>query len=443
LLVTPADVMPADVTPAAAGRRVLPAGYVAADVELAYATTAHGAQGDTVPAAHLVAGESTGAASAYVGMTRGRQANTAHLVADGVVEGREQWIAVFARDRADLGPAHAAQLAAAEAARYAPPRPFQAVLAELRQARETEQRCLATLADTQRRRNPLAELIALGPGPAERLPQLQAHHQQARQDAEQAQEKARASAATVAADAAQIRDRLLAAWDTQRPAVSTAARIVHAGAGRFGRHRGAVTHAQAELTAWADRWRPQLPDLPTDPQQIASVAGGFDDRPALWTGFDQAARRAAEAAHPGHAALAGAAATARAAADAARRALNDARREDADRAARFGHHAHTADPAPRLADAERDLTTTREQLAAARARIATLEAEPAYRARPAGRLTDQPTGRRPSRSLYGHTPSPAQPIPTSSAPDRGIRRPRPEDIRYLQHRADPDRGISR
>ena len=38
----------------------------------AYATTVHGAQGDTVTAAHVVLGEHTGAASAYVGMTRGR-----------------------------------------------------------------------------------------------------------------------------------------------------------------------------------------------------------------------------------------------------------------------------------------------------------------------------------------------------------------------------------
>src|SRR4051794_28514668 len=81
LLVTPADVTPpgpvrASITPAVAGRRVLPAGYVTHHVELAYATTAHGAQGGTVTAAHLVIGEHTGAAAAYVGMTRGRERNT-------------------------------------------------------------------------------------------------------------------------------------------------------------------------------------------------------------------------------------------------------------------------------------------------------------------------------------------------------------------------------
>ena len=107
--------------PAGAGEWVLPAGYVTAHVELAYASTAHGVQGDTATSAHVVIGEHTGAASAYVGMTRGRTANTAHLVATDPAEARQQWMAVFGRDRADLGPSHAAQLAATEAARYAHP----------------------------------------------------------------------------------------------------------------------------------------------------------------------------------------------------------------------------------------------------------------------------------------------------------------------------------
>jgi len=93
-------------------------------VELAYASTVHGVQGDSVTAAHLAIGDQTGAASAYVGMTRGRMANTAHLAAADVAEAREQWIAVFGRDRADLGPAHATELAAREAAHYAPLRPL-------------------------------------------------------------------------------------------------------------------------------------------------------------------------------------------------------------------------------------------------------------------------------------------------------------------------------
>jgi conjugative relaxase-like TrwC/TraI family protein len=102
------------------GHRTLPADYVAEHVELAYATTIYGAQGETVQTAHLLIGEATGAAAAYVGMTRGRQHNTAHLVADSPEEARRQWIGVFGRDRADLGPAHAAHLAAEDIATYGP-----------------------------------------------------------------------------------------------------------------------------------------------------------------------------------------------------------------------------------------------------------------------------------------------------------------------------------
>src|SRR3954453_9382961 len=113
-------------------------GCVTAHMELAYASTAHGVQGDTVTSAHVVLGEHTGAASAYVGMTRGRTANTAHLVAADLSEARDQWMAVFGRDRADLGPGHAAELAAAEAAHYAAPRPLKQVLADLHEAWSAE-----------------------------------------------------------------------------------------------------------------------------------------------------------------------------------------------------------------------------------------------------------------------------------------------------------------
>jgi hypothetical protein len=119
-----------------AGKRVLPRHYVQAHVELAYATTAYGAQGSTVPASHVVVGEHTGAASAYVGMTRGREHNVAHLVAESVDDARNQWVAVFGRDRADLGPTHARQVAAEAIDRYGPNAPKRP--APRRNARRTE-----------------------------------------------------------------------------------------------------------------------------------------------------------------------------------------------------------------------------------------------------------------------------------------------------------------
>jgi AAA domain len=61
------------------GTLILPASYVAEDVQLGYASTAHAAQGLTVDAAHVVTDGSLDGAGLYVGLTRGRQRNTAHV----------------------------------------------------------------------------------------------------------------------------------------------------------------------------------------------------------------------------------------------------------------------------------------------------------------------------------------------------------------------------
>ena len=88
--------------------RSLPPGYAHQHVELAYATTVHGAQGETTHTGHLLLGEHTHAAAAYVAMTRGRENNVAHLVAENLDDARQSWVETFSRDRADLGPGHAA-----------------------------------------------------------------------------------------------------------------------------------------------------------------------------------------------------------------------------------------------------------------------------------------------------------------------------------------------
>ncbi|MBG6095846.1 MobF family relaxase [Nocardioides luteus] len=101
-----------------AGRRRVSWDYAREHLDLAYATTAYGVQGETVSVAHVAVGTHTTASSAYVGMTRGRDRNVAHLVADSIEDARRQWVEVFDRDRADLGPAHAAQRAAEDIERY-------------------------------------------------------------------------------------------------------------------------------------------------------------------------------------------------------------------------------------------------------------------------------------------------------------------------------------
>jgi conjugative relaxase-like TrwC/TraI family protein len=414
-----------DVTPTGTGARVLPADYVSAHVELSYASTAHGVQGETVTAAHLVVGEHTVAASAYVGMTRGRETNTAHLVAADVEEVREQWVAVFAHDRADLGPTHAAAQAAAEAARYAEPRPLDQVLADLHEAWTVEQRCRDRLAFWEPRRDLLRQVVALETGHAGELTQLDADCRQAAFVAERAARRVVARGAVLADEVDRVRDSLLAAWDGERNTALAAAKVVLEGPGRLGLKRAAVARAGEQLVGWADRWRPHLPDLPTDPNRIARAADWFDDRPALWTAFDTTAHRAAEQEHPEHAQLRATAEAAQRADEQARRALADAHQRRDERLTPLGPIAWTPDPEERLNDLERDITTTQHELAAAQARIAGLAAEPTLLARPADRL-DEERERWRVRHDTERTARRAAAAPASfQRPARSIRPPEP------------------
>ena len=58
----------------------VPRAYLAASAELAYAGNVHVAQGRTVDTAHLLVTDTLSRQALYVGMTRGREANTAHVV---------------------------------------------------------------------------------------------------------------------------------------------------------------------------------------------------------------------------------------------------------------------------------------------------------------------------------------------------------------------------
>ncbi|MCE0763371.1 relaxase domain-containing protein [Pseudonocardia kujensis] len=60
----------------------LPASYVADRLALAYASTVHSAQGSTVDTSHVVVTTRTGPAALYVGMSRGRTTNTAHVTTE-------------------------------------------------------------------------------------------------------------------------------------------------------------------------------------------------------------------------------------------------------------------------------------------------------------------------------------------------------------------------
>lgn len=81
----------------------LPSSYVGEHVHLGYAATAYGVQGVTTTTAHTQLSEALDAAGVYVSMTRGRDSNVLHIVAEDLDEAREQFIGALQLDRADRG----------------------------------------------------------------------------------------------------------------------------------------------------------------------------------------------------------------------------------------------------------------------------------------------------------------------------------------------------
>jgi len=288
------------VTSTNAGDRLLPAGYVTDHVELAYATTAYGAQGATATAAHLIVGEYTGAAAAYVGMTRGRHTNNAHLIATDVDEAREQWVATFGRDRADLGPDHARDAAEQAAAQYAPPATVDDLIAALRHEWDREADDVQVLAWTLPRRDDLRQIAQLHSQHAAEIAPLEAGHRQAREARALATERAEHSHTMVATTTEHHREALLAAWNTQRREANANARTVLDGSGRLGLRWAAVNRAHEALARWAVSWQPIIPAMPTGHEAIARFGDRADDTPRIHAAIGDFARRQAAARHPQH-----------------------------------------------------------------------------------------------------------------------------------------------
>jgi exodeoxyribonuclease V alpha subunit len=281
------------------GRRELSADYVRGHVELGYAVTGYGAQGDTGTEAHLVLTETTTAPAAYVAMTRGRVSNTAHLVAADLDDAREQWIAAFGRDRADLGPAAAGQAAARAAAGYRTPRPLSEVLTELRTA-WTEQ--LTAHRHLERLEEHLDQVQAQAAWEAHchrALAPFETACAAARTALERADQAATGCAAVLTDRADHHAAALRQTWDTQLVHAEHAAQTIAAGPGRLGIHRGRVRNAQQHLDTWKATWSPVFTGSDLDPHRIAARPIAFGSHVQRVThALGEHARRLAAADRP-------------------------------------------------------------------------------------------------------------------------------------------------
>jgi hypothetical protein len=364
--------------------RTVPAGYAREHVELAYATTVYGAQGETTGTGHLLLSEHTSAASAYVAMTRGRDDNVAHLVAENLEDARRQWEEVFARDRADLGPTAAAERAVEDLERYGtqkPTRPLDQVVADLWAAWSRQ----ADLHEHHQRlageRDALQQVAAIQARYAPDRERLHSAEVGARRRWLEARQRVVDIEASMTSEEADLQTQLWGAWRQELAQAQRAAEVVRDGAGRLGQHRRQVRDAGAELTAFAARWHPALPDLATDPVELATQVMWLHGRRVEDPINAFVAREVADA-HPDADQLREAERVAHAAYERAERSrthLDEVRYAEL---RPHGQAAHTRDAGGRLTAVVDQLAGVQRDLRTATTRVEVLERDPAVRALP-------------------------------------------------------------
>ncbi len=267
----------------------LPAEYVAEHAHLSYAATAYGVQGTTVTASHTVLSEATSAAGVYVGMTRGREANRLHIVAESMADARAQFIEAMQRDPADRGLDHAtaqAVEAVRDLVRDGPVRLVTDELARLDHEAEHSQR------------------------QAERWEQIAARLD-AQRDAHRAEDDESTAAIRAAENTAEQVRAEIARPLTQQAELDgaayltsieteTAASVRLASTGRFGRRKARAEHRAA--TEQARSIRAQLRDAwgaepPRTPEPLTAWAAEVAARRAKTAPHVSDANRAVETAH--------------------------------------------------------------------------------------------------------------------------------------------------
>lgn len=216
----------------------LPATYVTAHTHLAYASTAYGVQGITAPQSHTVLSDAMSGAAVYVGMTRGKDENRLHLIAENTTEARQQFVDAVERDRADRGLADAIERAAEAVHGLVDDGPVKFVTAEI--------------AALTKRAERAEQQAALWRKAADALTELHDQQRDERDYAQQASKTARRHVervrAEVGAPLTEQASEALTEWQAA-DAMQQAARDRLSTVGRFGKRRATAEHDTAQRLA--------------------------------------------------------------------------------------------------------------------------------------------------------------------------------------------------
>ena len=187
---------------------------------------------------------------------------------------------------------------------------------------------------------------------------------------------------------ADLQTRIWGAWHQELAQARGTAEVVRDGAGRLGQHRRQAREASNELTAFAQRWHPALPDLPTSPAELAEQVMWLHGRRVDDPINAYIARTVADA-HPDADQIRDAerhAYTAYNRAEQARTQLDEIIYAEL---RPYGRAAHVRDPDDCLTDVTAELADVERDLRTASARIQALASEPSVRTLPDGGLDSE------------------------------------------------------
>jgi hypothetical protein len=183
------------------------------------------------------------------------------------------------------------------------------------------------------------------------------------------------------AETEDLRARIWSAWHDELSQAKRAAEIVRDGTGRLGQRRRQVHDAQQQLTEFAARWRPAVPNLPTDPAELATEARWLHGR-RVADAIDAFVAHQVATAHPDADQTRRAERDAYAAYDHAQRSRTRLENTMYAELRPYRRTAHVRDTDGRLTAVADELTGVEQQLRTATARVQALVSHPSIRTLP-------------------------------------------------------------